>query len=174
MDTDRFIVWVKTDDIYKYIADDVKTRFELGRHIMKEFGGLRAKNIAICKTTMMKIKKENDTEECLIKRNLKFQGYKNCAAETEKKINYSEKYKFDVDSLKEDQKELVKNNKLILKTQQKFKSERHNVFTEETDKVPLSSNDDNRMRSIDSIETYTYGMSKDIICKKEKIKPNNI
>ena len=27
-------------------------------------------------------------------------------------------------------KELIKNNKLLLKTQQKFKSERHNVFTE--------------------------------------------
>ena len=26
------------------------------------------------------------------------------------------------------------------------------------------------MQSIDSIETYAYGMSKDLICKKEKIK----
>ena len=30
------------------------------------------------------------------------------------------------------------------------------------------------MRSVDSIETYAYGMSKDLICKKEKIKHNNI
>ena len=27
MDTDRFIVYVKTDDIYKDIAEDVETRF---------------------------------------------------------------------------------------------------------------------------------------------------
>ena len=33
-----------------------------------------------------------------------------------------------VDSLREDQKEFVKNNKLMLKTQQGFKSEKHNVF----------------------------------------------
>ena len=26
------------------------------------------------------------------------------------------------------------------------------------------------MQSIDSIETYAHGMSKDLICKKEKIK----
>ena len=30
------------------------------------------------------------------------------------------------------------------------------------------------MRSIDSIETYTYRTSKDLICKKKKIKRNNI
>ena len=61
-------------------------------------------------------------------------------------------------------------NRLKLKTQQRFKSERHNVFTEEINKIALSSSDDKRMQSIDSIETYAYGMSKDLICKKEKIK----
>ena len=40
------------------------------------------------------------------------------------------KKKTDVDSLKKDHKGFIKNNKLILKTQQKVKSERHNVFTE--------------------------------------------
>ena len=30
------------------------------------------------------------------------------------------------------------------------------------------------MQPIDSIETYAYGMSKDLICMKEKIKRNNI
>ena len=68
LNTDSFIVHVKTDDIYKHIAEDVETRFdtsnfeidrplpkeknknviglmkdELGGQIMKEFAGLRAK-----------------------------------------------------------------------------------------------------------------------------------
>ena len=30
------------------------------------------------------------------------------------------------------------------------------------------------MQSIDSIETYAYGMNKDLVCKKEEIKCNNI
>ena len=62
----------------------------------------------------------------------------------------------------------------MLRTQQRLKSDRHNVFTEVIKKIALSSNDDKRMQSIDSIETYTYGMSKDLICMKEKIKRNNI
>ena len=40
------------------------------------------------------------------------------------------------------------------KTQQRFKSERHNVFTEEINKIALSSNDDKSLQSIDLIETY--------------------
>ena len=68
MGTDSFIVYIKADDIYKDIAEDVETRFdtsnyeldrslpeaenekvigltknELGRKIMAKFIGLRAK-----------------------------------------------------------------------------------------------------------------------------------
>ena len=117
------------------------------------------------------------TKKCVIKRQLKFKDYKNClkAAQIERKINYLRRKKIDVDSIKQDQKEFVKNNKPILKSQQIFKSERYNVLIEEIDKIALSSNDDKRMQSIDLIETYAYGMNKDvIICKKEKIKCNNI
>ena len=65
-------------------------------------------------------------------------------------------------------------NKLKLKTQQRLKSKRNNVFTEEIKKTALSSNDDKRMQSIDSIETYEYGTSKDLESEKEEIKRNNI
>ena len=80
------------------------------------------------------------------------------------------KSKIDVDS----RKEFIKNNKLILKTQQRFRSEKHNVFTEEINKIALSSNDDKRIQSIGPIETHAHGTSKDLECKKEEIKCNNI
>ena len=110
-----------------------------------------------------------------LKRKLKFQDYKNCikASQIRNIVNHLEKKGINVDSLKEDKKEFIK-NRLILKTQQKFKSERHTVFTEEINKIALSSNDDKRMQSIDSIETHAYGMSKDILCKKEKNRLINI
>ena len=123
----------------------------------------------------MKIKKEKGQKKCVIKRNIKFRDNKSClkASQIKNKINYLEKKKTDVDCLKEDKKEFVK-NKLILKTQQRFKSERHNVFTEEINKIALSSNDDKRIQSINSIETYACGKTKDLICKKEKIKQLSI
>ena len=58
--------------------------------------------------------------------------------------------------------------------EKRFKSERHNVFTEKINKIALSSNDDKRMQSIDSIKTYAYGTSKNLISEKEEIKCNNI
>ena len=56
----------------------------------------------------------------------------------------------------------------------RFKSERYNVFTEEINKITLSSSNDKSMQSIESIETYAYGTSKDLKCEKEVIKSNNI
>ena len=67
-----------------------------------------------------------------------------------------------------------KNSKLLLKTQQRFKSERHNAFTEKINKIALNSNDDKRIQSLDSIETYEYGTSKDLVSEKEDIKCNNV
>ena len=51
-----------------------------------------------------------------------------------------------------------------------FKSEKHNVFTEETNKIALSSNDDKGMKWILSIETYARRTSNDQACKMEEIK----
>ena len=74
------------------------------------------------------------------------QDYKNClkASQIINTVNYLKKNEIDVDYCKEDKKDFIK-NRLILKTQQRFKSERHNVFTEEINKIALSSNDDKRM-----------------------------
>ena len=86
-----------------------------------------------------------------MKRELKFQDYKNClnAAKIDGKIKYLEKKKYNVDKLKE----FVK-NKAMLKKQRRFKSERHNVFTEATHKIALSTNDDKRIQSTDPIKTH--------------------
>ena len=55
-----------------------------------------------------------------------------------------------------------------------FKSKRHDVFTEEVNKITLNLNDDKRMQSINSIETYAYGTSKDLVSYKDDSKCNNI
>ena len=83
------------------------------------------------------------TKKGVIKINLQFRDYEKClkASQIVNKKYYLEKKGIDVDSLKE----ITKNKKVILKTQQRFKSERHNVFIKEINKIALSSNDDKRM-----------------------------
>ena len=63
---------------------------------------------------------------------------------------------------------MIKNNKLILKTQRRFQSEKHNVFAEEINKISSWSNDDKKMQLMDSIEKDAYGTSKDLVNEKEE------
>ena len=56
-----------------------------------------------------------------------------------------------VESVEKYYQEFIKNDELILKTQQRFKRERDNIFTEEINKVTLSSNHYLKMQSIRSI-----------------------
>ena len=78
---------------------------------------------------------------CAIKRNLKLRDYKKWlkASQIENITNYLKKKKTDADSLNE----IKKYKKVILKTQQRFKSEGH-VFTEEINEIPLSLNYDKK------------------------------
>ena len=44
--------------------------------------------------------------------------------------------------------------------QQTFRSKKHNVLTEEVNKIAMSANDDKKIQLIDSIETHAYGTNK--------------
>ena len=51
----------------------------------------------------------------------------------------------------------LRSDKIILKSQLRFKSDLHNVYTEEANKIAISSNDDKRLQTYDKITTYPYG-----------------
>ena len=142
MDTGSFIVYIITDNIYKDIAEDIETRFdisnyelerplpkiknkkviglmkdELGEKIMTKFVVLRAKPYSYLIDDGSEDKRARDTKKNVKKRKIKFENYKNClgATKLENKLNYLEKNKIDIDSIKENHKEFTKNSTLILK-----------------------------------------------------------
>ena len=90
---------------------------ELGGNIMTEFVGIRPKTHYYLIDDGNSDKKAKETKKCVIKRILKFIDYK-------------------IFSL---------NNEIILKSQQRFKSEAHNVYNEKINKVALDSNGDKRL-----------------------------
>ena len=91
-------------------------------------------------------KKAKGTKTCVIKRRLKFNDYKDC----------------------------LLNNEIVLTSQQRFKSERHDVYAKEVNKIALSSNDDKRLQTFDRISSYPYGASAGIVCKAEILNKLNI
>ena len=80
---------------------------------MIEFVALRAKTWVYLKDDDSGHKIAGGTKKCVIKRELMFENYIDC----------------------------LFNNKTIIKSQQRFKSNSHNVCTEEINKIALSSND---------------------------------
>ena len=65
------------------------------------------------------------------------------------------------------------NNKTVLKSHQRFKSERHDVYTEEINKITLSSNDDKRLLTFGRTTSYPYGASVGKVCKTELLSKVN-
>ena len=164
MDTDSLIMHIKTEDFYKDIADDVEKRFdtsnyecdrplpkgknkkviglfkdEQGGKIMSEFARLRPKTYSYLMDDGGSDKKAKGTKKCVIKRRPKFNDYKEC----------------------------ILNNEIVLKSQQRFKSERHDVYNEEINKIAISNNDDKRLQTFDRITSYPYGTSAGKVCKTE-------
>ena len=48
----------------------------------------------------------------------------------------------------------------MLNSEQRFESERHNIFTGEINDIALGSTDVRRIRSINLVETYAYGQKR--------------
>ena len=106
---------------------------------MIEFVAFRPKTYSYLMDDGSEHKRVKGTKKCTIKTEIKFKTYKDC---------------------------LFK-NKIILKSQQRFKIEAHNVYTEHINKIPLISNDDKRLQTFDKITTYPYGRNTFKVCESE-------
>ena len=58
-------------------------------------------------------------------------------------------------------------NKVLYRSQQRFISDHHKVYTEEVNKIALSSNDDKRIQTFDKVATYPYGINVFKVCENE-------
>ena len=154
-DTDSFIINIKTNDFYEDITSDVENRLdtsnyevkrplpmgkdrkviglmkdELGGKIITEFVTLRPKTYSFLTYDGKEDEKAKGTKKCVIKKMIKFNDYKKC----------------------------LLNDEVIFKSQQRFISKKHDVYTENINKIAtLSSNDDKRIVSSDKITSYPYG-----------------
>ena len=73
-----------------------------------------------------------------------------------------------------DYKDCLLDNEIILKSQQRLKSEKHDVYTGEVNKIALHSNDDKRLQTFDGITSYPYGTIAGNVCKTELLSKVNI
>ena len=154
IDTDSFVMHIKTNDFYKDIASDVENRFdtsnyevnrplprgknkkiiglmkdELGGKIITEFFIVSPKTYSFLTDDGKEDKKAKGTKKCIIKKMIKFTDYKKC----------------------------LLNGEIILRSQQRFISNKHDVYTEDVNKIALSNDDEKRIVSPSKISSYPYG-----------------
>ena len=167
----RIVLFILKQDFYKDIAGDVKRWFdtsnydekderppptgknkkeiglfkdELGGKIIIGFCALRAKAYAYRLDDDTEKKKAKGTKKCIVKRELTFKNH--------------------MDSLF--------NDEAILKLQQRFRSDHHRVYTEEVNKIALSSHDDKRLQTFDKVTAFPYGTNVFKVCENEMLSKN--
>ena len=167
-DTDSFIIYIKTEDFFEDISNDVEKWFdtsnfdknhkrplpigknkkvpghfknELGGKIIAEFVAPRPKVYAYLNDDSNEHKKDKGTKKYVIKKKLMFQNFKDCWS----------------------------NNKKGYRSQQRFKSYNHHVYTEGVNKVALSNIYDKRIQTSNGTETYPYGTNTFIVCESEML-----
>ena len=62
-------------------------------------------------------------------------------------------------------KDCLFNNKTVYRSQERFKSYYHDVYTKEVNKIAVSSNDHKRLQTFDRVTTYSYGTNEMMIEK---------
>ena len=166
MDTDSVIIHIITEDFFVDIFDNVEVWYDtsnydendkrplpvgknkkviglfkddLGGKIMKEFCALRTKTYSYLMDDNSEVKKSKGTKKCVIKLKTMFENYTDC----------------------------LFNDKIILKSQQRFKSYNHDVYTEEVNKRAISSDDDKRLQTFDRVTTYPYETNVFKVCETE-------
>ena len=67
----------------------------------------------------------------------------------------------------ENYKDCLFDREVVIKSQQRFKSDNHKVYAEEVIKIALSSGDDKRLQTFDGIEKYPYGTNAFKVCERK-------
>ena len=65
----------------------------------------------------------------------------------------------------QDYKGCLKNNKTIMRSQQRFMSQIHSVFTEKVNKITLIDNNDKTIQMLDRVISYFFGTVPQRVCK---------
>ena len=69
-------------------------------------------------------------------------------------------------------KDSLFNDEVIIRSHQRFRSDHHRVYTEEVNKIALSSNDDKRIQTFEKVTTFPYGKNVFKVCENEILSKN--
>ena len=133
MDTDNVVMYIKTEDFYKDISDHVDRWFDTSNFNRNDNRNLKTgKNKKVLGKFKDELGGKSIAEFCALR--AKAYAYK----------------------LFQNYVEYLFKNEVLQRSQQRFRSDHHKVYTEEVNKIALSSNDDKRIQTFDKVTTCPY------------------
>ena len=155
-DTDSLMYEIQTEDFYKDINGDVKDRFDTSGYPPGHPSGIPSgfnKKVL----GMFKDEVHGNVIDEFVGLRAKLYSYKMFEGEESKKCKGVKKSVVKKSITHEDYKKCLTDQKPQLRKMNVIRSYKHNVFTEEVNKVALSANDDKRYILEDGINTLALG-----------------
>ena len=182
MDTDSFVMHIKTEDFYKYIAGDVERWFDTSNYDEKDERPLpidkNKKVIGLFKDELGgKIIKEfcalTEKADAFLIDGFSNEDYEKNKI-TNKKAKATKKCIVKKETIFKNYADALFNDEVIIRSQKRFRSDHHKVYAEEVNKIALSSNDDQRIQTFDKVTTFPYGTNTFKVCENETLLKNKL
>ena len=155
-DTDSLMYEIQTKDFYKDIKEDVKNRFDTSGYPPNHPSGIPSgfnKKVL----GMFKDEVNGDIIDEFVGLRAKLYSYKMFYGEESKKCKGVKKSVVKKSITHEDYKRCLTDQKPQLRKMNVIRSYKHDIFTEEVNKVALSANDDKRHILENGIDTLALG-----------------
>ena len=155
-DTDSFLYEIQTEDFYKDISGDVKDRFDTSNYPKNHPSGIPT-GINNKVLGMFKDEAAGKNIKEFVGLRAKLYSYKMEEGEENKRCKGIKKAVIESSITHEDYKTCLETGKEQLRKQNIIRSYEHEVYTEEINKIALSSTDDKRYLLKDSYDTLAWG-----------------
>ena len=168
MDTDTFIMHIKTEDFYKDIANDVERWFDTSNNDENDKRPLSSdKNKKVLGMFKDELEIKINTEVCAHR--AKVYALRTDENIEPKRPKGTKNFVVKKDITFENYRQALFNSISIITSQQRPKSSHHIVYTEEVNKIALNYIDDERLQTFDGITTYPYGTNAFKVCESEML-----
>ena len=155
-DTDSLIYEIETEDFYGDIREDVKARFDTSdyppNHLSGIPSGFNKKKLGVFKDEMA-----GEVIEEFVGLRAKLYSYKMFESQESKKCKGVKKSVIKKAITHEDYKKCLFSGNSQLRKMNVIRSRKHEIFTEEVNKVVLCPNDDKRHKLEDGVHTLALG-----------------
>ena len=155
-DTDSLMYEIQTEDFYKDISGDVKDRFDTSNYPFDHPSGILS-GINKKVLGMFKDETNGDIIDEFVGLRAKLYSYKMFEGEESKKCKGVKKSVVEKNITHEDYKTCLLTSEKQLRKQNIIRSYKHEIYTEEVNKIALSANDDKRYILEDGINTLALG-----------------